>query len=185
MTTLSRLVLPLALGLGLAFSAAACDGSGTPEAPTTAQEASPSAPTLPTTRAAPRDAAFSVSLPADLLVQAFSTTLMATSSDGGYRVFVEARKVRLLEALGQLKDELIGLGWEVTEERHFEAATLLGLGHGSARHRQERSVWLIQARGGEETLLCDGLARGSSVPRLGAEHRATCQTLTLTARSPE
>lgn len=139
---------------------------------------------LATSRTAPRDGSFSLALPADLLAQPFASTVMATSADGTYRVFVETRKASLLEALGQLKDELIGLGFEVTEERHFETATLLNLGQGSARNRLERSVWLIQA-GPDLTLLCDGLARAYAVARLSATHRAVCQTLTTNARSPE
>lgn len=172
----------------LALLALGCEG----ESPAVSAESgagevpggSAGGPVLATSRAAPRDGSFSLALPADLLVQPFASTLMATSADGTYRVFVEARRSSLLEALGQLKDELIGLGFEVTEERHFETATLLTLGQGAPRNRLERSIWLVQAAP-DLTLLCDGLARAYAVARLHTAHRAVCQTLTTSPRSPE
>lgn len=181
-----RILAELACLIALASG---CDGespsptTGPGDLGTAAAPGTPGFAPLATTRAGPRDGSFSLTLPADLLVQPFASTLMATSADGAYRVFVEARKTSLLEALGQLKDELIGLGFEVTEERHFETATLLSLGQGAPRNRQERSVWLVQAGPGL-TLLCDGLGRAYAVARLGEAHRAMCQTLTVSAESP-
>lgn len=183
----------LAAGVGLCLAALLLPGCesdyanapGAGDGPAAVASSQPATPVpLATARTAPRDGSFSLALPADLLVQPFTSTVMATSADGTYRVFVETRKASLLEALGQLKDELIGLGFEVVEERHFETATLLNLGQGTARNRLERSIWLIQTGPGL-TLLCDGLARAYAVPRLGAAHRAVCQTLSPTARSPE
>lgn len=189
--TRSRWARPCWAGLcWLALSVPGCESEsesapGSGLGPTEVASSAPATqPPLATARAAPHDGSFSLSLPADLLVQPFSSTLMATSAEGAYRIFVEARKTSLLEALGQLKDELIGLGFEVTEERHFEAATLLNLSQGTARNRLERSVWLIGA-GPELTWLCDGLARAYAVPRLAAAHRAVCQTLSSNARSPD
>lgn len=189
--TMSRWARLCCAGLcWVGLSASGCESentnaTGSGDGPTEVGQAEPTTQTpLATARTAPRDGSFSLALPADLLVQPFTSTVMATSAEGAYRVFIETRQSSLLEALGQLKDELIGLGFEVTEERHFEMATLLNLGQGAARNRLERSVWLIQA-GPDLTLLCDGLARAYAVPRLGAAHRAVCQTLTSNARSPE
>lgn len=148
----------------------ACEGAEPAQAPL-----SDVAPPVASVRVAPRDARFSVELPSDLLVQPFTSSILATSADGAFRVFVESRPGRLLEVLGQLKDELIGLGWEVTQEKHFQTATLLTLGQGPSRSRYERSIWLVQAE--PDTLICDAQARSHGTSRLGASHRVLCQTL--------
>jgi hypothetical protein len=69
---------------------------------------------------------------------------MATSPDGSFRIHMEPRTGGLLEVLGPLKDELIGLGWELESEKHFASAINLQLGQGLARNRVTRVIWLLE-----------------------------------------
>lgn len=161
-----------------------CESSSVPlEAPAeppTGAGSEPAGQALASNRVAPVDGGFSIELPVDLLVQPFASTIMATSADGAFRLFVEGRAGRLLEVLGQLKDELIGLGWAVTQEKHFETATLLTLSQGAGRTRLDRAVWLVETgavAATPKTLICDAQARTHGIMRLGAPHRLVCQTL--------
>ena len=106
----------------------------------------PTAPVSPgpSSRARSRDGHLSAEIPVDLVVQPFASTIMATSPDGSFRLHLEPRPGGLLEVLGPLKDELIGLGWEIESEKHFASAIHLQLGQGLARARVTRAIWLLE-----------------------------------------
>ncbi len=104
----------------------------------------PPAPLGPSSRARSRDGRLTADIPVDLVVQPFASTIMATSPDGSFRLHIEPRKGGLLEVLGPLKDELIALGWELESEKHFASAINLQLGHGVARSRVTRAIWLLE-----------------------------------------
>lgn len=134
---------------------------------------------LPTRSETTRDGLLVAELPTDLLATIQERSLMGTSADGSFRLYVEHRTdEKLPEVLGAMKDELIGLGWEAVEEQHFESAVLVQMGRGPKQQRLHRETWIIAASG--RVLVCDAIAGEYQVGRLGAPLRKLCQTLRVT-----
>ena len=129
--------------------------------------------------------------------------IAGTSADGSFRVFVERRPDQPLPAvLGALKDELIGLGWEPSEEKHYAAAVSIDMARGPKQARQLRSTWVIEL--GADVLVCEAIANaispsaavtstaeGAALPspsaihdlqsaRLGRPLRTLCESLRVT-----
>lgn len=135
---LAALALPLMLACGSDETGSALPGASLPIL------ADPQASAGPSTRASTRDGHLRAEIPIDLVVQPFASSLMATSPDGSFRLQLEPRPGGLLEVLGRLKDELIGLGWELESEKHFQSAIHLQLGQGLAKSRVTRAIWLVE-----------------------------------------
>jgi len=162
---------PLVLALG-ALGATACAG----DAPTAEVEGTSVASKVWRSL----DGSMRLTLPMDLLVQPQRRSVLGTSSDGGYRFYAGlAGQTTLPEQLGLLKDELIGLGWEVEGEQHFESAVRVDIARGKKPNRIWRTTWIIDERG--QVILCEGLAREAYRLRLGDPLRAICQAVELTA----
>jgi len=120
------------------------------------------------------DGKLAVDLPMDLMVQPHTHAVLGTSSDGGFRFYLGVASEPSLPAqLGAMKDELIGLGWEVDGEQHFESAVRLDLARGKKPNRLWRATWIITDEVG--VIVCDGIARDAHRMRLDDPLRATCQ----------
>ncbi|MCC6623675.1 MAG: hypothetical protein IT385_20625 [Deltaproteobacteria bacterium] len=122
------------------------------------------------------DGKLEVDLPMDLMVQPQTRAVLGTSSDGGFRFYLGvAPEPTLPEQLGAMKDELIGLGWEIEGEQHFESAVRLELARGKKPNRLWRGTWIVSGPGG--VLVCEGIARDAHRMRLDDPLRATCQAV--------
>lgn len=159
---------------------------------------------IPTREVTTRDGRLVAPLPADLFATPFDRSIFGTSADGSFRVFVERLPEQKLPAvLGGLKDELIGLGWEPSEEKHYAAAVSIDMARGPKQARQLRSTWVIEL--GPDVLVCEAIANaispsaavssttGDSAPlpsataihdlqsaRLGQPLRTLCESLRVT-----
>lgn len=158
---------------------------------------------IPTREVTSRDGHLVAPLPADLFATPFDRSIFGTSADGSFRVFVERRPDQALPAvLGALKDELIGLGWEPSEEKHYAAAVSIDMARGPKQARQLRSTWVIEL--GADVLVCEAIANaispsaavtstaeGAALPspsaihdlqsaRLGRPLRTLCESLRVT-----
>lgn len=136
--------------------------------------------TLATTTFQTLDGVLAIDIPIDLVVQPQRQAVLATSADGGYRFYLAHRPGATLPAeLGGLKDELLGLGWEVVSEQHFESAVLVSLVRGPKTSRTYRELWLVEGSG--RVAICEAIARDAYRARLGDPLRKTCQAMRLTA----
>lgn len=156
--------------VGVVTPGAACEEEAPPPAAP--------APVVVSTAVTTRDGILTAQLPSDLHVSALDRSLLGTSADGGFRIWVEHRAGETLpEVLGTLKDELIGLGWEPGDEQHFQSAVSIRLARGPRQHRLQRVAWLIEAAG--QVLICDAIASHLQASRLDQPLRELCQSLRL------
>jgi hypothetical protein len=92
-----------------------------------------------------RDGAIQAVIPSAFVVQRYQRSILATTADGTGRLYVGHHPERSVsEALGALKDDLIGLGAEFVEEKHLERATRLVFDEGRRDARQRRRTWIVE-----------------------------------------
>lgn len=107
-------------------------------------------------RVSSRDGRLSAVIPGAYLVHRLRSALLAAPADGAGRLYVtRLPDVTVAAALGAHKDDVIGLGAEVIEERHFERATRLVAEEGPRAGRHRRRSWLVDDGAGG-VLLCEG-----------------------------
>jgi hypothetical protein len=158
----------------LAASMAACSGE---------EEAVPVvvASEIGTNTVNSRDGRLSAEIPIDLMVSTFDRAIVATSADGSFRVYIERQDdtVPVAAALGALKDEVIGLGWSVDSEKHYDAAVQLQMTHNAKGHQAERGLWFVTKNVGDvqQVALCDGIGRDAQLDRAQQPLRTICQSI--------
>jgi hypothetical protein len=142
---LERLAVALVL-----LSVAGCgEGEPEPEAPSEARE-------LLGLRVTSRDGRLSAVIPGAYIVHRQRSALLAAPADGGARLYLARLPERTVAAaLGAHKDDVLGLGAEILEERHFERATRLVAEEGPRAARQRRRSWLVDDGAGG-VILCEG-----------------------------
>lgn len=164
----------LAVLVGLAALAAGwgCDdGAAGPAEPAPDAEAAPT-----TTSVLSRDGIVAAHLPVDLVPFAFADAMAGTSLDGGYRVYVRhLAEAGLVKAAGAVREDLVGRGWEVEGERHFETAVEVRLTKGTPPHGAGRVAWVVARQG--RIVLCEGIASEAHAARLDEPLRRQCQRL--------
>lgn len=123
------------------------------------------------------DGRLAVVMPEDLTVHLFSDAITGTASDAAFRVFVSYRAPEeLSRLLAPTKEVLLARGWRLDGEQHFERASKLRLVRG-ARGGHARVMWLLARRHG--VVVCDAIARGHHVDRLGEPHQGFCKSTRL------
>ncbi len=135
----------------LASFAVAC-GDDAPLSPAVESEARE----LVGLRIASRDGRLSAVIPGSFVVHRLTSALTAAPADGLGRIYVARLPERTVAAaLGAHKDDIIGLGAEILEERHFERATRLVAEEGPRTERHRRRTWLVDDGAGG-VILCEG-----------------------------
>lgn len=158
------------------FLLAACGGAEELAPAPTSEDVTVQAAPQPTALVQSRDGVLELALPTDLAVTSSEHAVLATSSDGSFRFFIEHRSDTTLPVVvGAIKEELLGLGWELTDEKYFETAVHLRLGRGPKHARYARETWLVTGHG--HVAICEGIAREPQLERLGAPLRALCQSV--------
>ncbi len=165
--------------IGVAALSSACEKDEEPSQMVVATEVS----TVPVKS---RDGRIAADIPIDLLVATFDHAIMATSADGNFRVDIErvvTRASSMADSLGALKDEVIGLGWVIDSEKHYDAAVQLQMTHNARGHLAERGFWLVTRATGDSTQLavCDGLGREGQLERVRQPLRTICQSISFAA----
>lgn len=133
-----------------------------------------------TTSVLSRDGIIAAHLPVDLVEFAFADAIAGTSLDGGYRVYVRHLAATgpmngLVKAAGAVREDLVGRGWKVEAERHFETAVEIRLKKGTPPHDATRVAWVV-ARSGR-IVLCEAIASEAYAARLDEPLRQQCQRL--------
>ncbi len=131
-------------------------------------------------RVASRDGVVAVDLPVDLVVHTHDHSFFGTSADGSRRLYLRHLPGdELIRVAGHTKDALIGRGWEVDGERHFENAIEVRSVHRVGATRRIRVSWFV-ARGGR-VLLCEGATAADGREALEAALRPLCQGVVVEA----
>ena len=103
-----------------------------------------------------RDGLLSAVIPGSFVVHRLTASLVAAPADGSGRIYLGRQTDRTVAAaLGAHKDDVLGLGAEIVEERHFERATRLVADEGLRPERQRRRTWLVDDGAGG-VILCEG-----------------------------
>jgi hypothetical protein len=135
----------------LAALMVACGDEETPDA-----TPEPEAEEVLGLRLTTRDGRLSAVIPGSFVVHRLTSSLSAAAADGAGRLYVGRLGDRTVAAaLGAHKDDLIGLGAEILEERHFERATRLVSEDGPRSARERRRTWLVDD-GAAGVILCEG-----------------------------
>lgn len=174
---------PRATGGALALAATlalltACGGAEPPRAGAADGEVTHTQKTVRTL-----DEVLSVEIGDDLIVHAMERSIFATTSDATVRLYLRwDAGTTVVRALGDKKEALAGRGWEITAERHYEAAAELTAQKGRAERKIARQLWLFE-RGGR-VVTCEALATTATIERLQTQLRAQCQRVEVTAMTP-
>jgi len=122
--------------------------------------------------------------PIDVMVHEFQRSVAGTSADGGFRLFVEHYPAdKLIRLAGGTKDALVARGWQVTSERHYEAAIEVVTEKGHAKTHITRVSWFVERSG--RVLVCEGIARDAQKERLGEPLKRRCEQIEVTAPEEE
>jgi len=116
----------------------------------------------------------------DLIVHPHRESILATSVDGGFRLFVgHGPPEKLMRHAGAAKGVLQALGWSIEGEQHYEQAVLLRfqLKKSGKDPAMKREMWVVSRHAG--VITCDAIADPSNLYRLGQPLRTLCQDVVL------
>ncbi|PKN54176.1 MAG: hypothetical protein CVU56_27990 [Deltaproteobacteria bacterium HGW-Deltaproteobacteria-14] len=125
-----------------------------------------------------RDGVLTSTFPIDVVVHEFEHSVGGTSADGAFRLYLEHRPAeKLIRVAGATKDALVARGWEISAERHYEAAIEVRSGKGKGNAQVTRVTWFV-ARAGR-VLICEGIARDAQLERLDEPLKQRCERVEL------
>lgn len=104
-----------------------------------------------------RSGRLQAAIPSAFVVQRHQNAIVATTADGNGRIYVgRIADTAGSAALGAFKDDLLGLGAEIIEEKHLKRATRLVSSEGRRDARIQRRTWVIDDDGAG-VILCEAL----------------------------
>ncbi len=125
-----------------------------------------------------RDGVLAADLPVDLVVHRHERAILGTSADGERRVYLRhLPHDAIIRVSGHAKDALIGRGWEIDGEQHYETAIEVRAVHRTGKTRRLRVLWIIERAG--RVLSCEGGDRFEAQAELQALLRSLCQAVEL------
>lgn len=166
-----RRVVALLATLATAFGAGCSDGDAaapSDEGPTPAPRA------LVGLSVASRDGALVAVIPSAFVVHRHTSAILATTSDGRGRLYVAyVPDAELTPWLGAYKDDVLGLGSVLADEKHFERATRLVFEEGPRQARRHRRSFVITPPAGG-IILCEALHDAALADEWAPLHEALC-----------
>lgn len=113
-------------------------------------------------------------IPSAFVVHRHAHAILATTSDGRGRLYVaHVAEAELTPWLGAYKDDVLGLGGTLSEEKHFERATRLVFEEGPRQARRHRRSFIITPPAGG-IILCEALHDVALADEWAPLHEALC-----------